>query len=145
MKAFHFPLDSALHWRRTQFELEQSRAQTIVGGIARIDELRTDLRNERSSAEREILRSDTVEARELAAIAAFQLGVKRREAVMSERRLGMERDLAAQRVKSIEAQRNVKIIENLRRKRLAEWSSDVSREQERFAAETHLGRWRRSN
>lgn len=141
MKAFAFPLERALNWRRAQLDLEQARARAIAGKMAELANRREDLRNERSSAERHILASKTVEAEELGAIGKFHLSVAKRDSALIEQSAKCERELRGQRGKLVEAQRKVKLLEILRQKRLAQWSSAVAREQEQFAGEAFLGRW----
>lgn len=142
MKNFAFPLDKALHWRRAQLDLEQVRAQAIASEIAALAKWREDLRNERSSAERHILQLKTVEATELAAIGAFHSSAAKRDAALCEQSVTRERELSEQREKLIEARRKVKLLETLRQKRLTQWNSEVAREQEQFAGEAFLARWR---
>ncbi|MDQ2899178.1 MAG: hypothetical protein M3Y07_05175 [Acidobacteriota bacterium] len=141
MKSFAFPLEKALHWRRAQLNLEQVRAQAIAGKIVELAKRREDLRNERSSAERHILEAKTVEGAELAAIGAFHSIAAKRDSALCEQSVNRERELSEQRGKLVEAQRKVKLLETLRQKRLAQWNSEVAREQEQFAGEAFLARW----
>ncbi|MDQ6707806.1 MAG: hypothetical protein M3Z85_17750 [Acidobacteriota bacterium] len=141
MKSFAFPLEKALRWRRSQLNLEQIRAQTIAGKIAGLAHRREDLRNERSSAEQHVIQSSSVEAADLAALAAFHVSAAKQDTILKAQCVTHERELSEQREKLVEAQRKVKLLEILRGKRFAQWSAVVAREQEQFAGEAFLGRW----
>lgn len=141
MKAFRFPLERALDWRRMQLDVEQSKIQAIAARIQQLDTQRRGLSAERSLAEREVLHAKTIEGRDLARIAAFQLHVRNAELTITETRGRYEHELTAQREKLVEAQRQVKLLQNLRDKRMTRWSADLAREQEQFAGEAFLARW----
>ena len=141
MKAFRFPLERVLDWRQMQLGMERSKIQTIANRIQQLDNRRRTLAAERSLAEREVLQATTLEGQDLARIAAFQLHVGNEELTIAETRGKCEHELTAQREKLIEAQRQVKLLQNLRDKRLTRWSADLAREQEQFAGEAYLARW----
>ncbi len=141
MKTFRFPLERVLEWRRMQLDMEQSKIQAIAARIQRLDDQRRSLFTERSLAEGEILQAKTMEGQDLARIAAFHLHVRNEALTIAETRGQCEHALIAQREKLVEAQRQVKLLQNLREKRFTRWSADLAREQEQFAGEAFLARW----
>src|ERR1039458_7519716 len=59
------------------------------------------------------------------------------------RRMACEQQVAAQRQKVLEAQRQCRLLEKLEQRRHAEWRREADREMESLAAESFLARWNR--
>ena len=90
---------------------------------------------------RAVRQSAVVEAGDLWALAAY------RQRLMAElqaldRRRGAKQ-VAAQRQKVLEAQRQCRLLEKLEQRRQAEWQREADREMESLAAESFLARWNR--
>ncbi len=141
MKAFRFPLERVLEWRRMQRDIERSNIRAIATRIQELDDRRRQLSLERSVAEGEVLRAKTMDGADLARVAAFQLHVRNEKLTIANTRGQCEHELTAQREKLVEAQRQVKLLQNLRDKRMTRWTADLAREREQFAAEAFLARW----
>jgi hypothetical protein len=143
MRRFHFRLESVLEWRRVHLELEETKLQRLFEGLHRIDLNSARLDSEKAEADRLVLHSPSVEAHDLAALKAH-----RRHLVLEKRRLARERAeceeaIAAQRERVVECERDVRLVERLRERRLKEWETQASREQEALASELYLAHWHR--
>lgn len=141
MKAFRFPLERVLHWRRTQLELDKTAMQQLAARRTQLDNAVRALTDQRAAAEHSIARPGTVDAFEFSTMSAFQGRVFRQKLELLARQKELERETAAQVAKTMESQRRVRLLERLREKHLAKWTTEVNAEQERFAAEAWLGRW----
>ena len=137
MKAFQFRLDPALRWRCTQLELERQAVSRAAGHVAA---LRTEL-----NAVHLELRSASADLASVGS-SAFQSWA----AYVDRRRRGIRgledqlrqasAALANETRKMGEAHRKVRVLQNLERDRRAEWSAELDRETEAFAAEAWLAR-----
>ncbi len=87
MKAFQFPLEKALDWRRTQLELEEVRYKQQVAALAALDRERAEIEASGIGAEVQVREWSPIAAGDLAALGNFRLQVKAREAEIARRRL----------------------------------------------------------
>jgi len=143
MRAFTFPLRRVLAWRETQLELEENKLRRLVAALEELAlaEVRLDLT--RGRAEQAVREASAVEAGDLWALAAYRQRLIAERQSLAERRRSGELQLAAQREKVIEAQRQCRLLEKLAERRLAEWRREADREIESLAAESYLASWSR--
>jgi hypothetical protein len=142
MQRFRFRLESVLAWRRLHLELEETKLQRLFGELRQVGLAGERLEEEKAQEERAVLYSPSVEARELAALESYRLHVAREKERLAKLRADCEGRIAAQRAQVLKAERDVRLLEKLREKRLAEWQAAGDREQEALASELFLARWR---
>jgi hypothetical protein len=143
MKAFQFPLEKALDWRRTQLELEEVRYKQQVAAIAGLDRERAEIEASGLGAEIQVRRWNPIAAGDLTALGNFRLQVKARESEIARRRLDAAQKLAEQQKLMLEARRRCRLLERLKERRLTEWMAERDHELEEIAAESYLARWSR--
>lgn len=141
MKAFRFPLERVVHWRRTQVELERAAIERLVQRRLELQSAVEALQLDRSAAETSIARATSIDSRDLQTLSAYQERTRRERGALMERQGQLEREISVQLAKTTEAQRRLKLLERLRAKRLREWTIAMEADEERFAAEAWLGRW----
>lgn len=145
MQRFRFRLQSVLEWRIVQRDLEEAALQRLLEEIHRIDSAVETLVRKQCEAERAVAFAPAVESQQLVALeehkryAATEAGKLRRQ------RLDCEKRTEAQRAKLTKAERDLRLLERLKARRLAEWSFQFNREQEALASELFLGRWHRES
>jgi hypothetical protein len=138
MKAFSFRLEQALRWRRTQVDLQKSRVAGAAGRLAEIQAFLEARQAELSNATAGIGSAPT----------GFGLGSY---AVFKDRSIARIRDLQAQALvaqrtvalemnRLIEANRRVKLVENLKHGAHDRWLREFDRELAAFADEAFLCR-----
>jgi flagellar biosynthesis chaperone FliJ len=138
MKKFHFHLEQALRWRRTQAELRNVEALACAGAVAEAERAVERLRAEHEKAALELTTNSN--GATLAAGSAF-LEKSRLRIVDALKKLEAARAaLKAATEKLVEADRNAKLLEKMRETRLREWTVESEREMEAFAAESFLNR-----
>ena len=143
MKAFQFPLEKALDWRRVQLELEEARYKQQLATLAALDRERAEVAAAGSLAETQVREWNPVAAGDLTALASFRLYVKAQETGIAARRREAELKLAEQQKLMLEARRRCRLLERLKERRRAEWAIARDRELEEVAAESYLARWHR--
>ena len=138
MKAFHFRLESALRWRATQNDLEKSR---VAAAAKRVHDIRAAIEARRNS-----LKDGALQLVPVASGAALELwsaytGKTQREiGELQKAAKKAEEALAIQTKTMLEANRKLRLVENLKNTARAEWQEEFNHELEAFAAETFLGR-----
>ena len=144
MKAFQFPLDKALDWRRVQLELEEARYKQQVDALAGLDRQRAEVEASGIRAEIQVREWSPIAAGDLGALGNFRLYVKGQESAIARRRFEAAQMLAEQQKRMLEARRRCRLLERLKERHLTEWTAQRDREVEEIAAESYLARWRRT-
>jgi len=141
LQSFHFRLEKVLAWRRTELELEQYRMRLLCVELEQIEQSRARLTAERVVAHHEILRARRIDGAELNAHAARLVYFDGQERALLRRRREQEQLIAEAHKRLLEAQRRLRLLEKLKAGRHAQWKTELNREIEAFAAESHLARW----
>ena len=141
MKAFRFPLEKALDWRRIELELEEVRYKQQLGEVAGLDRQRAEVEASGIRAEIQVREWCPIAAGELTALGNFRLCVKSQESDIARRRLEAAQKLAEQQKLMLDARRRCRLLERLKERRLAEWTVARDHEVEQTAAENYLARW----
>ena len=144
MKAFQFRLDQALRWRATQADIEKAKVAAAAG---RVSTLQTELEKRRNcltAGAKDLIRTG-VAGPELEGWAAYSKRA-RRDMVQIEKHLTeAERALGEQLRALVEANRRVRLIENLKHAEQARWTAELDREMEAFSGEAVLVRYNRES
>jgi hypothetical protein len=143
MKTFHFPLERALEWRRTQLDVEEAKFKLETAALAELDRLRAELEASGIKTELQVREWDPVMGRDLAALGDFRLRVQAREAEIALERAAQVRKLAAQEAAMLEARRRCRLLERLKERRGGEWRMAENREVDELASESYIARWNR--
>lgn len=144
MKAFQFRLQRVLNWRRQQLELIEVKIERIHAELDSVDSARSRLRESLLECERQVREPGVLVGSELAALAGYQLFVKKRQAALLEQRKQYEDRLTEERRRLQEARRRVQLIEKLRERRLAEWKMEAAKEMETLAGELSVAAYVRN-
>jgi flagellar FliJ protein len=142
MKKFRFPLDKLRAWRRLRFDTEQARLQALLAGRRRLELRRLQLLEELDRPPALAAPGRPAAAEELAALNSYRSWAQHELARLARELAQLDRDLAAQRQRLLEARRDVEVLERLRERRLAQWRADLSKEEEQIAAELAAARWK---
>ncbi|MGC9969597.1 MAG: hypothetical protein ABSE56_03300 [Bryobacteraceae bacterium] len=143
MRRFKFRLETVLGWRRLHLELEETKLQRLFEELRQVDLAEDRLDAEKADADRAVLYSASVEAQDLAALDRHRLHVARVKERLRKERADCRRRITAQQRQVVEAERDVRLLEKLRERRLAEWQTAADHEQETLASELFLAGWHR--
>jgi hypothetical protein len=143
MKAFIFPLEKALDWRRIQLELEEVHYKQQVAAVSGLDRQRAEVEASGIRAEIQVREWRPIVGGDLSALGSFRLYVKSRESEIARLRFEADKKLAEQRKLMLEARRRFTLLERLKERRLTEWTATRNSEVEQIAAESYLARWNR--
>ncbi len=143
MKKFEFPLDRVLDWRRTQARLEESKLERLRADLRAIESQLADAVRVREESARELITAKSVTGMELAALDDFRQASATECAKLAQASAEAVKRVTDQLVVVTAKRRDVKLLENLRTRRLDAWNSELNREIELEAGElflAHLGR-----
>jgi flagellar export protein FliJ len=143
MTGFHFRLDKVLEWRRTELELAELRFRQQAGAMGDLDRQRAEIEASGIRTELEVREWQGVNGRDLAALGAFRLFVREREAEIDRKRADCRKVLEQRQSEMMEARRRCRLLERLKERRRLEWEKSRDRELEQLASESYLARWAR--
>jgi flagellar export protein FliJ len=141
VKAFRFPLESALALRRRQCEAEERKLELALAALRELDARRESLAREETEARAAVVASSSPSPQELWSLSQYLARARREQNELAVRRWRQEEAVAAQRACLVEARRKFRLLEQLKEERLAEWRREFARELETLAAEAYLARW----
>ena len=143
MRPFEFPLRRVLEWRRTQMELAENKLRRMAADLEELALAVVKLDLVRGRAEQVVRESAVADAGDLWALAAYRARLINEQRELTRRRREYEQQLALQRQRVLEAQRQCRLLEKLAESRRAEWRKAMDREMESQAAEAYLALWNR--
>jgi hypothetical protein len=139
VKRFEFRLQTVLDWRMRQLEVEQSELQALFGELHGLDAARARLSAELEEAARLVLA--TSDPQQLAALSPFRERVNAERQRIDGRRAECNRRIAEQRERILAAERNVRLLERLKARRLGEWNAALAKELDLLATDSYLAKW----
>ena len=142
MKRFSFSLERVLAWRTMQSRMERLRWEQIRAELRGIDEARKQLQAEKESSALRMRASGSALGVDLQALDRFRAYVDEEAARLERKRAECEQRMLAQMKVVTAKERDVKVLEHLRTKRLDTWTAELHREIEQQASEAFLARWR---
>lgn len=144
MKAFRFPLEKVMEWRRTQLEMEEAGFRKQLAAMAELDAENRRLLESGNAAERQVRDWNPVAGSELEALGSFRLHVKMKETELAIPRADCHKELMRRKNAMLDARRRLRLLERLKERRLQEWRVEEAHELDSLAAESYLSRYSRS-
>ncbi len=144
MAQFHFALDKILRWRAIELANEEAKLQRLILERTRIEGMLARVASERSGLTGSIGALPGLQGADLRALAAYGLRLRQHVEKLKDARARTEHNLAAQQKKYTEAKLRVRLLEQLKSRRLERWTYDQARQLETTAAESYLSGWNRS-
>jgi hypothetical protein len=138
MTPFHFRLQKVLDWYRKQCEIEEERLRLAAERTAQSKLALERHQRDVLARQMELIHSPQPQAYELAALGPFCRMAKQREVQLRQKWRKTEQELDHQRAVAQASQRRVRLVENLRDRRLSEYQYQADRELEELASEAYL-------
>jgi hypothetical protein len=138
MKTFSFRLEQVLKWREMQLSLQRARVAAVAGRVSQSQSLLESRKTEAAMSAEQIRREPTG-----AVLASYARHSETSRARIQEtaRQLGAaQRDLAVETDRLLEANRKLRLLEDLKKAGNREWRMEHERELAAFADEAFLGR-----
>lgn len=139
MKRFDFPLSRVLDLRQQQAGLERARLEGLFKTLNQILAARAALKQELEDA-RAALRQSPASGNDLQLFSGFERHIHSRCATLDHDTQLLHRQVREQQEKTREADRQVKLLENLRAQRFKEWTYQCDKELEELASDSHRSR-----
>lgn len=140
MKKFEFPLARVLDWRQTQARIEESKLQRLHAEARMLESQLTETRGALEASQRELILARSVTGMELLALDDYKKASAAECAKLAESVAAARKRVAEQLKVVIQKRSDVKLLDNLRSRRLEAWRLDLGKEIEREAGELYLAR-----
>jgi flagellar export protein FliJ len=139
MKRFEFSLHRVLDLRKQQAEMERARLQALLTTVERLRKAKQSLTQELQDARTSLTRS-LASGSDYGVFADFEQHIHRRCAILERDSQLVQQQVRDQQVKVREADQQVKLLENLKGKRLEQWNHQFDKELEELASDSYLAR-----
>jgi hypothetical protein len=140
MKTFQFPLAQAMEWRRTRVRIEEASLEKLYAELRDLEGAAARLIEEQAQSERTLFAEASVMGSELANLHDFKRWVKTECARLQEASTGCLKRITAQRETVVQKRRDLRLLERLHHRKLAEWKKDLAKEIDQQAEELNLGK-----
>lgn len=141
MKQFEFRLQRVLELRSQQADIERARLQNLLNGRTRLSRDRNNLIQQQLRAAADIRGAANISGSDLSALAVYDRHIQKRKAVLDKQLAQLEQQIGIQTAALREAERKVKLLEKLKQRKLADWTTERDKELEADAAESYLARF----
>lgn len=143
MAKFKFSLEKVLRWRSVELTGEEAKLKALVQEQLHLQTLLAEVSAERSKLISSLGTMPDLRGDDLRTLTACGLRLRRNAETLAQHLLRCGRDLAKQRKKYSEAKRRVRLLEELRDRRLQEWKYEEAAVLEELASESFLANWNR--
>ena len=135
MKRFVFSLESVLDIRRQQLEIERSKLSSLLAQIKTINAQRSAFAAQRAETRELLRRSSILRSEELVSLNEYEIDLIKKSERLSAQLSRLEKQFDIQRTRTIAAERNEKLLLELKKKQRATWEAESSRELELMTAD----------
>ncbi len=141
MKAFRFPLDRVLHWRKLQAELEEAATRRIAAQQAQIAKHLEEITSLRKRTADSLLAESPIRLENFQTLASFNTWADQQKLRVQAHARQLQQEAEAQLLRTAEARRKTKLLEKLRASRVTKWTALRNAEDEQAAADSWLSRF----
>ncbi len=138
VKTFQFTLAHAMEWRRSSVRLEEAKLETLYAELRCLEAAAASIRAEQAQSERTLFAAASVMGAELAVLGDFKQWVKTECGRLQEASAGCQKRIAAQMETVVQRRRDLRLLERLHERKLAEWKQDLAHEIDEQAEELNL-------
>jgi hypothetical protein len=143
MPQFEFSLEKVLRWRSIQLASEEIKLKAVLQQQLRLQTLAAELGMEKSRLISSLGTLADLRGDDLLSASSYSLRLKQHSQEVVEHLTFCERDLQVRKKKYQEAQRRVRLLEELKERQRDAWKYNENRKLEHLASEAFLTSWNR--
>src|ERR1700733_5083076 len=143
MARFEFSLEKVLRWRSVELAAEEAKLKQLVQEQLHLQTVLAEVSSERSKLISSLGSIPNLRGDDLRTLTACGLRLRRHAENLAQQLLRCGRDLAKQRRSYSQAKRRVRLLEELKGRRLREWKYEEAAQLEELASESFLANWNR--
>jgi len=143
MAKFQFSLEKVLRWRGVELTAEEAKLKALLQEQLHLQTQLAEVSAQRSKLISSLGAMPDLRGDDLRTLTACGLRLRRNAENLAQQLLRCSRELAKQRKSYSEAKRKVRLLEELKARRLAEWKYEEAALLEELASESFLASWNR--
>jgi flagellar export protein FliJ len=140
---FRFSLEKILRWRTIELAREDAKLQRLFQEKARLETMLGRLAKERSGLIGSVAVLPGLQGSDLRAAAAYGLRLRQEVEKLAASVAHIQRDIVVQQKSFSAAKLRLRLLEELKARRLERWEYEAARELETLASESYLAGWNR--
>lgn len=145
MAQFRFSLEKVLRWRSVELTSQEAKLKALVQEQLHLQTQLAEVSVERSKLISSLGSMPDLRGDDLRTLTACGLRLRRNAENLAQQLLRCGRELAKQRKSYSEAKRRVRLLEELKDRRLREWKYEEAAVLEELASESFLANWNREH
>ena len=145
MASFQFSLEKVLRWRSVELTAEEAKLKAFVQQQLHLQTRLAEVSAERSKLISSLGSMPDLRGDDLRTLTACGLRLRRTAENLAQQLMRCSRELSKQRKKYSEAKRRVRLLEELKDRRLREWKYEEAVLLEELASESFLANWNREH
>jgi flagellar export protein FliJ len=145
MARFQFSLEKVLRWRAVELTTEEAKLKALVQQQLHLQTLLANVSAQRSQLISSLGSMPDLRGDDLRTLTACGLRLRRNAENLAQQLHKCGRELAKQRKRYSEAKRRVRLLEELKNRRLEEWKYEEAALLEELASESFLANWNREH
>jgi flagellar export protein FliJ len=142
---FQFSLERVLRWRSVELAAEEAKLKALLQQQLHFQAQLAEVSAERSRLISSLGGLPDLRGDDLRTLTACGLRLRRNAENLAQQLLRCSRELAKQRKIYSEAKRRVRLLEELKSRRMAEWKYEEAARLEELASESFLANWNREH
>jgi len=143
MARFEFSLERVLRWRSVELAAQEAKLKQLVQEQLHLQSVLAEVSAERSKLISSLGSMPNLSGDDFRTLTACGLRLRRTAETLGQQLLRCGRDLGVQRKKYSEAKRRVRLLEELKGRRMREWKYEEAVMLEELASESYLANWNR--
>jgi flagellar export protein FliJ len=143
MARFEFSLERVLRWRSVELAAEEAKLKQLVQEQLHLQSVLAQVSAERSKLISSLGSMPNLSGDDLRTVTACGLRLRRNAESLAQQLVRCGRDLGVQRKKYSEAKRRVRLLEQLKNRRMQEWKYQEAAQLEELASESFIAKWNR--
>jgi flagellar export protein FliJ len=145
MAHFQFSLERVLRWRSVELAGEEAKLKQLVQEQLHLQSVLAEVSAERSKLISSLGSMPNLSGDDLRTLTACGLRLRRSAESLAQQLHRCGRNLGEQRKKYSHAKRRVRLLEELKGRRLREWKYQEAAQLEELASESFLANWNRDH
>ncbi len=143
MARFQFSLEKVLRWRSLELAAEEARLKALLQEQLHLQTLLAEVNSDRLKLISSLGSMPDLRGDDLRTLTACGLGLRRKSENLGHQLMKCGRELSKQRKKYSDARRQVRLLEELKDRRMREWKYQEAVLLEELASESFLANWNR--
>jgi flagellar export protein FliJ len=143
MAHFQFSLERVLRWRSVELAAEEAKLKQLVQEQLHLQSVLAEVSTERSKLISSLGSMPNLSGDDLRTLTACGLRLRRNAENLAQQLHRCGRNLGEHRKKYGQAKRRVRLLEELKGRRLREWKYQEAAQLEELASESFLANWNR--